>query len=169
MSRPNSWSRAAQTRSRAWNLPFTPPVRLHLRQQLERRRFDAARLGPVHVETQLQPVDRLVPGVVALDSPEHVVQQALAQRAVADLQLPDPQPGHGFPQNRQPAGEHRRPPRVEVLQTQTPDPAGADHLADDGVHRLHGQAALDQAHASRHALAARIVPDDPTADFQPMD
>ena len=129
-----------------------PPVVSHLLQKPERRRFDPPRLRSVHVETQLQPVDGLVPGIVAPDSSEHVVQETLAQRAVADLQLVDSQAGHGLPEYHQPAREHRRSPRVEVRETHLRDSTRTDHLADEGFHRVHGQAALDQPHAPRRAL-----------------
>ena len=72
-------------------------------------RLHALGLREVHVVAALHGAHGALAGVLVGESPDHVVEQALAHGAVGDPQLLDLEHAQDFHQDRQAAGEHRPP------------------------------------------------------------
>ena len=85
------------------------PAASDLLEQRGGRRFDARRLLQIDVVTPLHRADRALARVLVVQPAEHVVQQALAQRAAADVQPVDLQRAHDLREDRNAA--RQRPAR----------------------------------------------------------
>ena len=68
--------------------------------------FDPLRLLDIDVVALLHRADRALARILVMQSTQHVVQQALAQGAAANLDLLDPQRAHDFREYRDAPRKH---------------------------------------------------------------
>ena len=169
MSSPVSCSRAAQRSADLGERVLESPFGLDLLEQRDGGRFDAVGLQRVDVVALLHRAHAAHARVLVGEAAHHVVQQALAHRALGDAHAARcPRLSTISSRIASPAGKHRRALRVDVRQLQLVDVAGGEHPLGELLQILGRDSRRVGIKArARTSPMTRTVPELPKACSQP--